>query len=542
MSTAIPAVQEPESPDSHAAIRWPHQLLLFALIFAALVALHAPILRLPYFWDEAGYYVPAAHDLYADGALIPHSTISNAHPPLVLTWLALAWHIAGFSPLVTRTAMLALAAFALLGLFRLACLVANCQVAIGTVALVTLYPVFFCQSSLAQLDVGAAAFTFWGLLAYVEDCPARQVAWFSLAALAKETAILAPLALVGWEFAAPTFLRACANMQRTVPDIHDQGPQSRSYSLILLFPIFPLACWYAFHYAKTGYLLGNPEFVRYNVAMTMSVIRIPFALGIRLWQLFGYFGLWLLTIVALLAMTQKPQVANGSERPRIAIWTQGAFFSVALAYLLFMSAIGGAVLARYMLPVVPLTMMVLVSTLWRRLRHWKFIIAAVALVFVGGLVHDPPYSFSLEDNFAYRDFVVLHRDAISVLESQFPNARVLTAWPASDELNRPWLGYVSHPKPTIRIEDFTTAEIARATAERDQFDVALVFSTKYEPEHSMLENWTWWREIKERYFGYHKDLKPEEIAGRLGGRLVFRKETHRQWVGIIDLRPQDVAQ
>jgi hypothetical protein len=87
---------------------------LFAIIFAILFVTHFPLLRLPYFWDEAGYYVPAARDLWLTGTLIPHSTPSNAHPPLVMAYLALAWKIFGYSPLVTRTAMLAVAGFALL--------------------------------------------------------------------------------------------------------------------------------------------------------------------------------------------------------------------------------------------------------------------------------------------------------------------------------------------------------------------------------------------------------------------------------------------
>ena len=91
--------------------------------------LHAPLLRLPYFWDEAGYYVPAARDLFLTGTLIPQSTPSNAHPPLVMAWLALAWRVAGYSTLVTRTAMMALSAFSLLGLFRLARVAANLPVA-----------------------------------------------------------------------------------------------------------------------------------------------------------------------------------------------------------------------------------------------------------------------------------------------------------------------------------------------------------------------------------------------------------------------------
>src|SRR3984893_11500552 len=135
------------------------------------------------------------------------STPSNAHPPLVMAWLALAWRVFGYSTLVTRTAMLAVSAFSLLGLFRLSRIGANLPVAWATTALVALYPVYFTQSSMAQVDLPAAGFTFWGLAAYIEDQivankeprPWRQVLWFSLASLAKETAILAPLALFGWE-------------------------------------------------------------------------------------------------------------------------------------------------------------------------------------------------------------------------------------------------------------------------------------------------------------------------------------------------------
>jgi 4-amino-4-deoxy-L-arabinose transferase-like glycosyltransferase len=153
--------------------------LIFALFFGVLIALHLPLLRLPYFWDEAGYYVPAARDLLMQGTLIPHSTPSNAHPPLVMAYLALAWKLLGYSPAVTRTAMLALAAFSLLGLFRLAQRVANTEVAIASAICTALYPVFFAQSSLAHLDLAAAGLTFWALLAYVEKRPQTAALWFS---------------------------------------------------------------------------------------------------------------------------------------------------------------------------------------------------------------------------------------------------------------------------------------------------------------------------------------------------------------------------
>ena len=88
-------------------------------------------------------------------------------------------------------------------------------------------------------------------------------------------------------------------------------------------------------------------------------------------------------------------------------------------------------------------------------------------------------------------------------------ALVLTAWPASDEFSRPWLGYVSRPFPIVRIEDFTAGQVAIAAAAINQFDVALVFSTKYQPARPLLEDWLPWQTLKEKYFGYHRDLPPE---------------------------------
>jgi hypothetical protein len=208
-----------------------------------------------------------------------------------------------------------------------------------------------------------------------------------------------------------------------------------------------------------------------------------------------------------------------------------------------MSAVGGAVLARYMLPVVPLVILLWVSTLWRRMRYWKLIVAAVAIAFVMGLFVNPPYGFSLEDNLAYRDYVVMHAEASRFLAMRCPTARVLTAWPAADELSRPWLGYVSRGFPVVRIENFSAAQIDLAVAARDRFDVALVFSTKYEPEHPLMENWDAWRRVKERFFGYHRDLSPEDVAQRLGGTIVYHKEVNGQWIAVIALeREQNVGQ
>ena len=528
--------------------------LLFALFFCVLVALHAPLLRLPYFWDEAGYYVPAARDLLLQGTLIPHSTPSNAHPPLVMAYLALAWKILGFTPAVTRVAMLAVGAFSLLGVFRLAQRVANTEVAIGSTVCTALYPVFFAQSSLAHLDLAAAGLTFWALLAYVENRRWSAAAWFSLAALAKETAILAPLALLVWELIATLFLipskardlGSSSARQETRFFVTFAPRNDRVMSWLtcgpLFLPLIPLALWYAFHYARTGFVFGNPEFFRYNVEATMQPLRVLLALGLRIWQVVGYLNLSFLTLAGLLAMWLPPLSDKAEERKRIALDVQFAFLAVIAAYVVAMAVVGGAELARYMLPVVPLVIVLWVSTLRRRVRIWRSAIAVVALAFVAGLFFNPPHGFSIEDNLAYRDYILLHQQAEDFVEARYPMARVLTAWPASDELSRPYLGYVTRPMRVFRIEDFTAEQLMSASEVQSKFDVALVFSTKYDPPHSWFEHWRQWQQWKTEFFGYHRDVPPAAAAQILGGRLVYNETRHSQWIGVIEMEPVEEAE
>ena len=537
-----------------------HPALVFASIFVGIFLLHSPLLQLPYFWDEAGYYVPAARDLLLSGSVIPHTTVSNAHPPLVLAWIALWWKCVGYAPVVTRSAMLVVAAFALLGVFRLAERVANTQVAIASTLCTALYSVFFAQSSLAQVDLAAAGLAFWGLCAYLEERPVATAVWFSLAALAKETAILAPIALACWELlllVVPSRFDYVGTAAPGCPVERSSTARWRSI-LPLLTPLLPLTLWYIFHYLRTGYVFGNPEFFRYNVAATLNPVRFLLALGLRLWQTFGYMHLWILTLAMLLAMLWPPlrdkdkdknkdkdqdeDKDEECERPRIAIPVQMIFMVIATAYVVAMALIGGAVLARYMLTAVPLVIIVAVSTLRRRLRYWPAAIGVFALTFIAAWFWNPNYGFSLEDNLAYRDYIVLHQDGERFLEARYPMAHVLTAWPASDELTRPWLGYTTRPVQVVRIEDFSLDEVLSAADFRSHFDVALVFSTKYEPAHPLLSRWQEWTDLKSRFFGFHRDLPPAAAAQILGGQVVFKEERKGQWVAVIEMKQSEVQE
>ncbi len=522
----------PQSYEKQAPL---HPVLVFAPIFTVLFLLHGAVLRLPYYWDEAGYFIPAAYDLFKTGDLIPHTTLSNAHPPLLMAFLALWWKLSNFAPAATRTAMLLISAAGLTGLYVLARRVANEAVAVATVCLTAAYSVFFAQSSLAHLDVPVFALSMWAIYKHVSNRHAATTVLLAFACISKETAVVVPLTIFAWEVTS-TFAH------RYRPEIADKyflHPRPLWKSALHLLALVPLILWFAYHYHRTGFVLGNPEYLRYNMGATLSPLRILVAFIMRLWHAFGYMNMFVLTGATVLAMKSLPlRDRRGHadiERPRIAIRFQILFGVLILAHAVEFAVLGGALLARYMLPVIPLVILVCVSTLYRRIEQWKLWTAAIAVAFIFALFFNPPWRISSEDNLAYADFVRLHRSAADYLEKHYADDRVLTAWPASDEINRPFLGYVQKPITVVRVENFTLAQMMQAAQQRENFDVVMAFNTKYEPPRGLLTRIRWWNRLQERYFDYHSDISPEEIARLLHGRIAWHQRRGAQWVALIEL-------
>jgi len=501
-------------------------VFLFALIFSAIWLLHGPLLRLPYFWDEAGYFIPAARDFLLTGDLIPKTTLSNAHPPLVMIWLAMWWKLSNYSAAVTRTAMLLVAAFGLLGVYKLSERVANRKVAAVSLILTGLYPVIFAQSSLAQLDVPVMTLTVWALYLHMQNRRVATVVVFALAALVKETALIGPLTLFGWELLCPLLERS--KVRKVC--LH---PHRLAHTFSFLLTTVPLICWYAYHYHRVGYIFGNPEYLRYNLGATLTPLRILIALGMRAWQVVGYMNLFVLTVAAL-AISREPAVRDhGVERESIDGKVKIIFGLLILAHVVAFSIVGGAPLARYLVPVIPLVIVLCVATLFRHLRTWLAWSGVVTFAFVLALLVNPPWRIAPEDNLAYSDFVHLHSEAAAYLMKTHPHATILTAWPGSDELNRPFLGYVKQPMTVVRVENFTLGQMLGAAQQRQAFDAVFIFNTKYEPPRNMLTRIPWWNRIQERYFDYHQDLLPKQVAMMMNGRVVWQESRGGQWAAVI---------
>ena len=550
-------------------MRFPGKALpAFISTFAVLIVLHLPLLRLPYFWDEAGYYVPAALDFYRSWLLIPKTTLPEGHTPLVMVYLGLAWRLLGYSPWVARTAMVLLATATVASLYVLARRLADREVAVWSALLLALSPLFFAQSTLVHLDLAAALFTTLAVLFLLSDQPWRFALAASLAVLSKETAVV--LLPVVWLYSwRKSFGR---------------GAEKPVTSWIpLVAPVLPLAAWARYYHHATGYWTGNQGYLTYNLYSTLSPVRIFWSLLRRAYELFIAGFNWLLTASALVGFwwgrrdsgnaTRDPRLGNyktgngGSQSPNsrptgpgsrievsesigpqpdsrtarpeargaslAALWRPFLFLTVGLIfiYLLLLSVVGGAILPRYLLPVVPLFYLAGIAIL-RRLPNFtaRLLLAATACCFVAAWFINPPYPFPFEDNLAYSDFIRLHQEAALYLETEPAGQRILTAWPATDELTNPSLGYVRSPLRVIAVSGFAPQELTGVAP--DSFDLLYLYSRRWEPPGNWVERFPAWLQIQGRYFDYQPQTPAQAVATRYHLNLVAEFERRGQWVEI----------
>jgi hypothetical protein len=504
-----------------------------------------------------------------------------------MVYLGLVWRVFGLSPLVTRVAMALLAALTVVSLYVLGRRVVGREIAAWSTILLALSPLFFAQSTLVHLDLAAALFTTLAVSFLLEDKLWLFALVASLAFLSKETAVV--LLPVAW-------LHAWRRPLSRSGGTRDMGHGSTGVSrfpvsrVALVAPLLPLAAWTIYYYHVTGYWTGNREYLSYNLYSTLSPARVFFSLLRRAYELFiGGFN-WLLTACAPVGFwwgreygtrdrghetgglgnrrSPIPAPRNPFPAPRVPrpvshvpnfIFLTAGLVAV---YLLLLSLVGGAILPRYLLPVLPLFYLVAVALVTRLPRFpARLILTTTAVCFVWAWFINPPYPFPFEDNLAYVDFIRLHQQAAQYLEdrsghapsgawqgqppcdpglapsslrlavSTGDGARILTAWPATDELSRPFLGYVRTPLRVIAVPGFTSQELARVQPE--SFDLLYLYSRKWEPPGNWVARFPGWLRVQSRYFDYHPQVSTEDLAARYHLKLLVEFERRGQWVKIF---------
>jgi len=237
-------------------------------------------------------------------------------------------------------------------------------------------------------------------------------------------------------------------------------------------------------------------------------------------------------VVATVAVILIPVTSEAAPRS-IRKTALKAIAVVLIANWIAFSVLGGALLTRYLLPMYPLVLLLCVS-IWRRhLRQWWLITALSAAAFLSGIWINPPYAFAPEDNLTYRDMIVLHQQAVHFIERNYPQATVLTAWPATSELGRPEIGYTRHSIKTVALPNFSVEQMQKAAADPGAYDTALIFSTKWEPPPGKINLGKPNETEDTKFFDFHHDMHPAAAAALLHGEVVWQARRKGEWAAVL---------
>ena len=274
--------------------------------------------------------------------------------------------------------MLLLGSVSLLAAFLLAielCRDVPGKPAFFAAALLFVSPLFFAQSLLAQLDAPAMLFTTLALLFFVQDHIRWSAAACVVLVLVKETGLALPLVLM-----VVAGLRAPLARRRLVPAL-----------------LGALGIWLIVLARDSGTWAGNQDFLWYNLYYPLHPIRLTLAFLRRVFYL-GFAHLHIIGIAAIVYACRRTRMFSSRA------WRVALVFSA--VHVVVVTALGGAVLERYLLPVMPVfytAIAAALSTLTAFRGSPRS--GALLLALAAGIYFNPPYSAPLEDNLAFVDYV-----------------------------------------------------------------------------------------------------------------------------------------
>jgi len=418
---------------------------IFFTTLITIVALHAPFLKLAYFWDELGQFIPAALDLYHHGSWVPISVPPNVHPPAVMLLVALIWKIGGYSIALARVTMLTIGSVGVFCLYLLTSRFLNLSSAISVIYLVAT-PIFYTQSMLVILDMPAMTFTLLALLLFLGKRYVWCAAACTVLVLLKETAITTPLILGAYLWL---------------------NQKDRRTPLYFFAPIAALSIWLLVLKNATGYWLGNAEFTRDNVTQALTLHHFLMALVARLWFLFASDGRWIGTI----ALFAGRHLLRGTKWNVLAL--------VAVGQVAIVTILGGAELDRYLLPALPIVYAAMATATAVYSSKWRWISnALMILLLLVGWFWNPPYPYPYENNLTMMNFVALQQDAAKYLETAMPNRRIASVWPFTFAVQNPELGYVNRTLKVVDAPGLRIADLKKLN--RRDYDLLVVYN-RYSP-------------------------------------------------------------
>jgi hypothetical protein len=332
----------------------------------------------------------------------------------------------------------------------------------------------------------AMGFTALALLLFLQNrFRAAALACVALV-LVKETGVVVPLVLGGWLL----FERRA-----------DFG--------WFFMPLVTLIMWLLALRHFTGHWFGNAGFADYNILFPLNPVRLVFALFRRLYYLLIGSGHFIGSATLLYAWKRMPLLR---DRPwRIA-------FALAAAHVVAVSVSGGAVLERYLLPVLPILYAAFAVSLQAlQIGARRIVMASLVACLVVANFVNPPYPFPFENNLMFVTFVDMERDA--ALAADTYESEVTTTFPVSTALAQPINGYLARPHKVREVPDFRLSTMSALAS--DPPPLMIVYNTEYDPWHLRQTPAFQW--FFGRYYDYERPMSALEIS------QLFNLRIARSW-------------
>jgi hypothetical protein len=405
------------------------------------LAIWLPSQYYPLFWDST-YVV-----LTAKGISDSHFTnfasnqLGYAHTTLLSTTLALVWKFFGYSTQVSHLLMLPLLPLLLISTyFLLKKHVRNELALIGTVIIACL-PTVLAEYVNVYVDLPTAAFSIFALSLWEYNHKRWYIIPFLIAILTKLTAlIIAPYFIVSALMEKKNRLQTC------------------------FFPLITTVIWFVYHRIVTGWWFNIRSNPAQHLAIFNGVKQLSIGYASVLFQFFTNQGKWILTIIIITGIVWL------ISQHRLKKWltnrvTVASLAMVVLGILFF--TVTGEYSARYAILMYPAYILLLMTIVEqfvssyssaRYFIYGSFIIFSIYLMAgwrpiekaITSTRFQPPTDLGIIDYIYVFRWISYYAQSANDGQTEFYGA-----FPESNALTTPEMGFVSSPLPFLPCEQYT---------------------------------------------------------------------------------------
>jgi len=410
-------------------ICWSSFLLLLLLFIRA----KYPDLSLPYFWDEAGVYVPGALRMKDTAiSLLPDGLeplYSRGHPLLCYATFAAGFRLFGDSVWVGHAVALGIACLTLLVFFLFVKEVFGRAAALMASLLLCVQPMFYSMSGFILPEMMLTLFSvlgIWGL--------STQRWWLyllgaCLAVLTKESGLILPaVAFIVW-------------LQGAVKERRLFSANQLWLFLAVITPVLLFAGFIGLQKMQHGWYF----FPLHTQLMQHSIARVIHKCLVVMSMLFHEQGRGWLALLTLLMLLINAIYPGKDRRITAALHWSLLFLLLSIAF-----SATNYYLHRYILPVIPFMVLpgvwfsISITGRLPRLPRYAVLLGFTGFCVYEGIRHQDSGHFADTNDMSYKQLVLCQKDCIRwVAQQPWSRSLIMVNFPVNTALVDQRMGYLS---------------------------------------------------------------------------------------------------